>query len=278
MDVHPEYPGTAQHQALLRAVVAHYAGDQRVRAVAVFGSLGRGTWDRFSDLDLDVVIADDVAIDPTQEAGVLCASFAAIGERAALIVPGALADAADVVLASLLEISVRYHPLATTSPNIVDSLHVLVGPLDAETIVAAGLANRQADDSGAVLASLLDRCLRYAVGADVALQRRQLWATVESLHRMRGLAMELFARSRGEARPYHVFQAEADPTLQAALGATLPGYGLDSARAALARFLDLLEHDLGALTAGQLQFTDAQREVLERIRARQAELAEGAEG
>ncbi len=90
--------------------------------------------------------------------------------------------------------------------------------------------------------------------------------------------MELFARSRGGIRPYHVFQAEADPALQAALGATLPGYGLDSARAALVRFLDLLENDLGALTAGRLQLTDAHREVLERIWARQAQLEEGAEG
>ncbi len=52
------YPGTAEQQALLRAVVAHYRDDPRILAVIVFGSLGRGNWDSYSDLDLDVIIAD----------------------------------------------------------------------------------------------------------------------------------------------------------------------------------------------------------------------------
>ena len=37
------YPGTAEHQALLRAIAEQYAADDRVLAVSVFGSLGRGT-------------------------------------------------------------------------------------------------------------------------------------------------------------------------------------------------------------------------------------------
>ena len=49
------YPGTPEHQALLRAIAEQYADDDRVLAVSVFGSLGRGTWDQYSDLDLDVV-------------------------------------------------------------------------------------------------------------------------------------------------------------------------------------------------------------------------------
>ena len=52
------YPGTPQHQALLKGIVQHYAADPRIRAVMVFGSLGRGNWDTDSDIDLDVIIAD----------------------------------------------------------------------------------------------------------------------------------------------------------------------------------------------------------------------------
>jgi hypothetical protein len=54
------YPGTPTHRRFLAAVAAHYASDPRVRAVCVFGSLGCGTWDEYSDVDLDVVVADDV--------------------------------------------------------------------------------------------------------------------------------------------------------------------------------------------------------------------------
>ena len=77
----PALPGTARHQALLRAVADHYAGDPRVLAVAVFGSLGRGTWDDYSDLDLDVVTTDEARIDPPAELARLCASFARSGSR-----------------------------------------------------------------------------------------------------------------------------------------------------------------------------------------------------
>jgi predicted nucleotidyltransferase len=47
--------GSPAHQALIEHVVAHYAGDDRIRAVAVFGSVGAGTWHELSDVDLDVV-------------------------------------------------------------------------------------------------------------------------------------------------------------------------------------------------------------------------------
>src|SRR5258708_13199425 len=130
------YAGSAQHQRVLRAVVSYYAPDPRVRAVLVFGSLGRGTWDRYSDLDLDIILGDDVSVAPMQELERLCASFAPIGEQAALIVPKRT-DEGEVVLASLLQLSVRYHALASTSPNIVDSLRLLWGRIGEEAIPAA---------------------------------------------------------------------------------------------------------------------------------------------
>src|SRR6266542_3729398 len=65
-------PGTARHQALLRTIVEAYEHDERVLAVGVLGSLGRGTWDEWSDLDLDVVIADDAVLDAVTEAHALC--------------------------------------------------------------------------------------------------------------------------------------------------------------------------------------------------------------
>ena len=53
----------------------------------------------------------------------------------------AQANSADVVLDSVEEISIRWHPLATTSPNISASVHVVHGQLsDAELAAAAGVA------------------------------------------------------------------------------------------------------------------------------------------
>jgi len=269
MNTPADYPGTPQQQALLQAIVSYYADDPRILAVAVFGSFGRGTWDRYSDLDLDVVIANGVEIDAIQELRRLCDSLTSIGERVALIVPDG-DDAGDVVLESLMEFSIRYHPLQTTSPNIVDSVQILTGRIDGAAIKAAGLANRRSRDRPP--SRLLDMCVRYAVGVDVALQRSQIWGAIELLHRMRGLFMELFARTRNGMRPRHVFQAEADAALQARLGATLPQYDLTSAQESLAQILQILECDLGQLTDGQTQLTDAHRKVLNLVRLRQARL------
>jgi hypothetical protein len=156
------YPGTPQHQALLRAVVDHYASDPRVLAVSVFGSLGRGNWDQYSDIDLDIVITDETRLDPLQELRRLCEAFPAIGERAAAIVPDG-SDAGDILLESLMQLSIRYHPLAQTSPNIVESLCLLQGRLAADTIAAAGAANQ--NPAHPPVAQLVDRFIYYAAVA-----------------------------------------------------------------------------------------------------------------
>lgn len=263
------YPGTPQHQALLRAVVDHYHADPRVLAVAVFGSLGRDNWDEYSDLDLDIVIEDGVQVDVLAELQALADAFTPLGERLLLLEPDG-ADAGDMVLGSLVGLSVRYHPLSATNPNIVDSLRLLDGRISAETIQVAGLANVQrghAHPSGG-----LDHYLRLAVEANHALCRRQFWRAFQLLHLMRELALAAFALTHGGVRPYHTFQARADDRLQARLGQTLPTYSLTSAQQALLALLDLVEHDLDTLTNGLLHLSEAHREVLALVRARQAQL------
>jgi predicted nucleotidyltransferase len=265
-----DFPGTVQHRRVLQAVVSHYADDPRVLAVLVFGSLVRGNWDQYSDLDLDIVLAEGVDIDVMHELRLLCDSFVTIDERAAVIVPNR-ADEGDLVLASLAQLSVRYHALATTSPNIVDSMRLLHGSLDEETIRAAGLANRQPETDE--LETLCGRCLRALAEADVALQRRRLWFAVEHLTRARAALIEAFGVARGAARPLHYFQAHADASLQASLGGTLPGDSLASAQVALQRFVALVERELGTITNGRFALTDAQLDMLRRIQIRQAALA-----
>jgi predicted nucleotidyltransferase len=261
------YPGTPAHQALLRVITAYYRGDPRIRSLAVFGSLGRGNWDAFSDLDLNAVIADGVELDVPGEVRALCDALAAIGERAALIAPHG-ADAADVVFASLAHLSIRYHPLSATSPNIVESLLPLTGPLDAAAVRAAGLARRETE--GESLAHVLDVCVRAALYVDIGLQRGQLWSAIAELHRMREMVIELFSATRGGARAIRVFQAEASAELRRALGATLPHYDAGSIQTALGAMLELLERDIEVIAAGRLALSDGQRAVIAGVRARQA--------
>lgn len=270
-DIHRHYPGTLQHQAILRTIVAHYENDPRILAVAVFGSLGRGNWDQYSDIDLDVVIADQISLDAVEELTQLCLTFGPLGEHTAVIIPDDT-GAGDVVFESLLQLSVRYHPLSTTHPNIVDSLQVLTGRIDHNAIAAAGSANRRPRES---IEEVLGECVRYAAVVDVALQRHNLWDAVEALHIMRLLLMELYTFTHGGQRPVQFFQAEANTDLQAQLGHTLPQDSLVSVQASLGRCLDILEHDLGPLTNQQIQLPDAYRKILKAVRARQARVKFG---
>ena len=165
--------GSPAQQALIERVTSYYAGDPRVRAVAVFGSVGSGAWHELSDVDLDVVVADGVAIDPEAEARAL------FGDRAAIVI--ARDDSADIVLDSLAETSVRWHALSATSPNITASLRLAAGTLSAGEVAAAGEANRAAPD----VQRLLDTLTREAVGAWKACERGRSWDAIVAVERAR---------------------------------------------------------------------------------------------
>jgi predicted nucleotidyltransferase len=177
--------GSDAHRALIEQIVAHYRNDARVRAVTVFGSVSTGTWHELSDVDLDVVIGDGVVVAPASEVARL------FGPRAVIIVSGA--DSADVVLDSLEEFSIRWHPLATTSPNISASVRVADGQLSAAEIAAAGEANRARPDEQ----QLLDALVRDAIGAWKALRRGHRWDAIVAVERMRGSLVSLRGRRGG---------------------------------------------------------------------------------
>ena len=265
------YPGTPRHQRALRAITERYAADSRTRAILLFGSLARGNWDADSDLDLDVVLEDGVALDMAAELRRLCEALEVAGERAAVILPKR-ADEGDVVCVSLLELSVRFHPLATTSPNIVESMRLLWGRIALEEIAAAGLANHAAMSELPDI--LLGRVLRSALEVDVALQRHRLWFAVEALAAARDALIELYAAAHGGLRPLHFFEENADATLHATLGAMLPTYSAASVRMALGRLMDLLEGGIVRIADGRAALSNEQRALLRGVRERQALLDE----
>ena len=261
------YPGTPHHQALLQRIVAYYEDDPRILALTLFGSLARGTWDQFSDLDLDVVVRDDVSIDVLAEVQNLCATFAPLHEHAILIVPDR-EDAADVVLTSLHELSIRYHVLATTSPNIVESVQLLCGSIPIEQIKIAGVANTH---RSSIQADPFDTFMRLALAVDRTLYRRQLWHALPLLDALRAIVVEAFARSKGGGRPYTIFQVHAPRDLRDRLGATLPQPTLQSVQGAFLRLLDLVEEQYGQLTGGH-DLSQGQHMILTNVRQRQQAL------
>src|ERR1700693_487422 len=111
----PPLPGTSAQQALLGGIINAYTADERVLAIGALGSLGRGTWDEWSDLDLDVVVADDAVVDAVTEDNALCEL---LSESEALVVPSRPGEV-DVLLSTLEQFSIRHHTLGTTNAHII---------------------------------------------------------------------------------------------------------------------------------------------------------------
>ncbi|HET9110959.1 MAG TPA: nucleotidyltransferase domain-containing protein [Ktedonobacterales bacterium] len=263
-DAHlPEtWPGSPEHQRLLRAMTTYHARQPWALAFLIFGSVARGDWSERSDLDLDVVVADGVALDPVAEITRLCA---AIDERPALIAPRR-GDDGDVVLESLAEFSIRYHPLAATSPNIVSSMRLLWGRVDEARIRAAGLAN--ARPSIQTPDALVALCVRAALGGVTSLERGRLWSALAALEEARDLLMTLYAQAHGAERSLRGFQRLADARLQAELARTVATWQPASIQGALLALCDLLAERLDAFTAARPALSDGERAALLKVRAR----------
>lgn len=257
-------PGTGKHQKVLQAIINYYAGDARILAVIVFGSLGRGNWDALSDVDLDIIVRDNAHIDIESELKKICAVFAEMGDTTVSIYPQG--DEADILLESLLQLSIRWHTLDATNPNIVSSMRLLAGELDLDSIAAAGQANRTLPVES--IEHLVSRGLQLAAYCSVYLLRGQTWLTIDLLHRLRLLLIEIFARTHAGERSLQTFEALAEAELQRRLGETLPGFGEADLRQAFMKLLDLLEKDLPEISAGQVNLKDAERRILEKLRRR----------
>ena len=260
-----QFPGTVRHQTILRVLCDHYVQDSRVRAFTVFGSLGRGNWDEFSDIDLDVVVTDDTHIDPVTEWDRLRPTLAAVNERIALVIPAA-SDAVDIVLESLIELSVRYHVLATTSPNIIDTSLVLHGSLNAGDLAAA--ASDRVREPVMTVDDVLAACVRQALYCERSLCRDRLWSAAYALHRMQMGLMNAFGMTHGGVRGWMLFETDADSNLQARLTATVGCHDASSMRESLLLLIDLLEHDVEAFTDQQARLSDDGQRVLRRLRER----------
>jgi len=270
----PSLPGSPHHQQLLQTIAGLYAQDQRVLAVIVFGSLGRGAGDDLSDLDVAVVIRDEAQVDIAHELERLKTALAEQGEQT--LFTEVAGDDGYLLPASLIGIALNYHPLQAMSPYVLDGWQLIVGALEAETIRAAAQKNAR---PGPALTQQVHRVLWIALGVDIVLQRRLFWRAQQGLEQIRGGLLEIYAAGLGEKRAHQLFDEKASAALQAKFGRTLPQYmpespagSIRSASDAFLVLLHLLEHDLTALSNGQVQLGSGERAVIHKLQARQAVL------
>ncbi len=255
-------PGSERHQELLRLFVDFFKKDERVLAITVFGSLAANAWDRYSDLDLDVVASDTAQFDVRLEVEKFTSCLQQEQARSCVVIPNG-PEEVDVVLGTLEQFSVRFHKLSATSPNIVQDFILLWGTIDKESIRSAGLANRKPKPVEPRL--IVDKTIRCLLETNVAIQRERIWAAVELLHYFRGLLMDLYTLTHGGIRSYQYFERHAPSELQQKVGATLPGFTLATAREALACSIRIVSENLRELSDGKTSLSGTQRDLLEEV-------------
>jgi hypothetical protein len=246
--------------------------------VTVHGSLARGNWDAYSDADLAMVVADDVDVDAAWVANEARRVSEACDLRPAVLRAGS--DEADLVLLPPMHVGIQYRPLKRTSPFVGENCLILAGSLDRETIRSAGEANRATTAAlqPRSLPQLLATCLLNTTGVDLRLHRGEYWRAYEALFSAVQNLVQLFAFSRGGTRPLPVFEAQADDALKQRLGQALPVCEPRALQRSYVSLLDILEGELDGIASSKVQLTDAQRQLISRLRARQAALDLGTRG
>ena len=265
-------PGTPHHQDLLQRITAFYAADNRLLALILFGSLGRGAGDAWSDLDLAVIVRDGVPVDVSAELAQLAAILADCGDP--VLSTADAGDAGYLIPQSLCGIAIDYTELSKVSAYVLHGCILLTGTLDLETILGAAAAN---DKPLPPLSLLLQKSLWLGLGADISIRRHQFWQALPRIESMRKALVEIYAFSRGGTRSSQVFDETASADLQTKFGRTLPTFvphspaaSLATGAAALAALLDLINDDLSELSNGQLQLGPAEYALIARLRQRQA--------
>jgi len=255
-------PGTPQQQEVLQTITDYYAADERVLSVLLFGSMSLGNWDPYSDLDLDVVLADDTSIDARVELKNLCAVIRQKHGYEAIII--ADLEEGDVVLGNLVEFSIRYHVLNDTKPAILDTMHSLTGSLALDEIRAA--ANYAYETEPKEIEEIINEYLRYALALHHAIQRQRLWMALEMLHRLRAGLLEMYGISRGAFRPIHYFDAQASRGHHELVAALVPQANLNSAAEAFRAAIRLLEDRLDDFSGGAYRLTTNQQHILAQLK------------
>jgi len=254
--------GTFRHQQIIQTITDFHEQDDRVLAILLFGSLGRGNWDQYSDIDLDIVLADNLLIDARIELKKLCVAIKQQHGVDALII--ADVEEGDVVLGDLVEFSIRYHLLNDTKPAILDTMRSLSGSLSLEEIRAS--ANHDYDTEQRELVDIVNECIRYTLGLHHAVMRQRVWMSIEMLHRIRALLMSIYAISHDAMRPIHFFDSHATPELRELLSSLSPQTNLKSVKDAFSAAVLLLENHLESFSNGAYQLTTSQKHILGKLK------------
>lgn len=254
-----EPSGTTAHKQILKTLLNFVKQDKNVRAFIIFGSLVRGNWDRYSDLDLDIIVKEAKQDIIHQEVK----NLLKILENSQLMVLHYFEEFTNeyvFIFDSLDRMSIRFHLLEDTHPAIIDSMKILYGDLTPEQIKASqNIIHKKNED----FQMLNNKFLEHAIYAQLSIKRNKLVNTFFFLNKMRQIIIEMYVKSRGKRELD--FEETADEKMKQEILKTYSTLDTDSLKTALKTLINNYINSVSDTSSGKITLKENERMVLEKV-------------
>ncbi|MFA5135855.1 MAG: aminoglycoside 6-adenylyltransferase [Patescibacteria group bacterium] len=235
--------GTAIHQKILSMLLEVVKEDPNVRAFIIFGSLVRGDWDKYSDLDLDIVVHETQQDLIDREVTDMVDAL----QRQIKILHHFEEHHREFVFIfdTLDRMSIRFHTLEDTHPAIISSMRILYGDLTKEQIKAS--QNRELKKPTS-LQMLHNKFLEHAIYARLSIKRDRLINAAFFLNKMRQTILEIYVLSR-DKRIFD-FEQIADKKIRQDITNTYFLLESESLMGALGLLIDIYKTSIKEISSG----------------------------
>ncbi len=253
-------PGNNTHQKILSILLNIFKKDNNILVFGVFGSVAKGNWDKYSDLDLDVIVKDDSKETINSE----CKTILSVLDKNGFGVSLYFEEFAGewvIIFDTLDRISIRFHLLENTIPHILDSFKILYGDLSVDDIHKSIVKEKSQITN---LEILKDKFIELSIYVPIALHRNELINAEFFLSKMRNIVIEIYIKSRGIPRIFE-FEKEIDPDLKNKIYLTYADLDISSIKLSLESLISLFIDSIKSISGEKLNLNNNERLILNKV-------------
>lgn len=254
-----ELPGNKTHQKILQLLINLFQKDKNIRAFIVFGSLVRGNWDKYSDLDLDVVVEDTSEMLIKQVVDSIKAKLIS-KQIKILLYFEEFTNEFVFIFDSLDRMNIRFHLLKDTHPVIISSMRILYGDLTFEELKSS--QNKKLKNE--VNYQLLQyKFLEHVIYVQLSIKRNKFINASFFLSKMRQIIIELYVGVRNKR--LFDFENIADEKIKSIIVSSYQTLTKKNLHTSLEILINLYLSQIEQITLGKLKLTDNERTILNKV-------------
>lgn len=256
-----QLPGNKTHQKILQLLINLFQNDKNILAFIVFGSLVSGSWDNYSDLDLDAVVKRDKREIVQSEIEEMLDVLSSSGFKVLTVFEEFLNEQV-IILNSLDRISIRFHTIEDTHPGILLSMRVICGSLSEYDIKKSVTRGEKKVD----INLLNNKFLEFAIYVPISLKRNKPMNAIFFLNKMRQTLVKIYNYTHNTRREFD-FEQQVSFLLKKALYLTYPECRKEEIEIAFIKLLDTYISYIKEISLNQIKLTKNQLLLLDRTKS-----------